>query len=50
MYTIFTGLDGPTANIAVNRNRIKNYAERVYLKNGTHFEIELFNPKSTKIF
>ena len=49
MYTLFTGLGGPTANIAVNRNRIKNYAERVYLKNGTHFEIELFNPKSTKI-
>ena len=49
MYTLFTGLGGPTANIAVNRNRIKHYAERVYLKDGTHFEIELFNPKSTKV-
>jgi hypothetical protein len=49
MYTLFTGLSGPTANIAVNKNRIKHYAERVYLKDGTHFEIELFNPKSTKV-
>jgi hypothetical protein len=49
MYTLFMGLGGPTANIAVNKNRIKQYAERVYLKNGTHFEIELFNPKNTKV-
>jgi hypothetical protein len=39
----------PTANIAVNRNRLKSYGEKVYLKDGTHFEIELFNPRTTKV-
>ena len=39
----------PTANIAVNRNRLKQYGETVYLKSGTHFEIELFNPKKIKV-
>jgi hypothetical protein len=39
----------PTAHIAVNRNRLKKYGETVYLKSGTHFEIELFNPKTTKV-
>jgi hypothetical protein len=39
----------PTANIAVNRNRLKHYGEKIYLKKDTHFEIELFNPKTTKV-
>lgn len=39
----------PTAHIAVNRNRIKQYGNKVYLKDGTHFEIELYNPKKTKV-
>jgi len=40
----------PTANIAVNRNRLKHYAgDLVYLKDGTHFEIELYNPKTFKV-
>lgn len=39
----------PTANIAVNRNRLKHYGEKVYLKDGAHFEIELFNPKTIKV-
>lgn len=43
------GYTSPTANIAVNRNRLKLYGEKVYLKNDTHFEIELFNPKTTKV-
>lgn len=50
MYT--TTLDGwkqPTAHIAVNRNRLKHYGDKTYLKDKTHFEIELFNPKTTKV-
>lgn len=39
----------PSAKIAVNRNVVKHYGDKVYLKNKTHFEIELFNPKSKKI-
>jgi hypothetical protein len=39
---------GPTAHITVNRNRVKNYEEKVYLKDGTNFEIELFNPLKVK--
>jgi hypothetical protein len=43
------GFMSPTANIAVNRNRLKSYGEKIYLKDKTHFEIELFNPKTTKV-
>ena len=39
----------PTAYIAVNRNRLKLYKDSVYLKGGTCFEIELFNPTTTKV-
>lgn len=40
----------PTANIAVNRNRLKHYSgDTVYLKDNTHFEIELYNPKQLKV-
>jgi len=40
----------PTANIAVNRNRLKHYSgDTVYLKDSTHFEIELYNPKQLKV-
>ena len=48
-YQNTTGYASPTANIAVNRNRLKSYGEKIYLKSGTHFEIELFNPKTTKV-
>lgn len=47
--TSTTGSGEPTANIAVNRNRLKQYGNSVYLKNDTQFEIELFNPKQTKV-
>lgn len=33
-----------TANVTVNRNRLKSYGDVNYLKDGQHFEIELFNP------
>jgi hypothetical protein len=40
----------PAANIAVNRNRLKHYSgDTVYLKDNTHFEIELYNPKQLKV-
>ena len=44
-----SGSMSPTANIAVNRNRLKSYGEKIYLKDKTHYEIELFNPKTTKV-
>jgi hypothetical protein len=47
--TLTTGSGEPTANVAVNRNRLKQYGNSVYLKNDTQFEIELFNPKQTKV-
>lgn len=43
------GLKKPTAHIAVNRNRLKQYGDTIYLKDNTHFEIELFNPKTIKV-
>jgi hypothetical protein len=33
-----------SANVTVNRNRLKIYEDVAYLKDGQHFEIELFNP------
>lgn len=39
----------PTAQISVNRNRMKTYGTCVYLKSGTNFEIELWNPRQFKI-
>lgn len=37
----------PTVNITVNKNRQKLYSEsKVFLKDSTEFEIELFNPTS----
>jgi hypothetical protein len=43
------GNSQPTAHIAVNKNRIKHYGSTVYLKNGSNFEIELFNPNQYKV-
>jgi len=41
----------PSADISINRNKIKKYGSRdghkqdtIYLENGTEFEVELFNP------
>lgn len=38
-----------TANISVNRSRVKQYIDAVYLKDGQSFEIELFNPKTFSV-
>ena len=48
-HTTTNGWQQPTAHVAVNRNRLKHYGEKVYLKHGSHFEIELFNPKIIKL-
>lgn len=39
----------PSAYITINRNRVKTYGANVYLKDGTNFEIELWNPYTTKV-
>ncbi|HOG38684.1 MAG TPA: hypothetical protein PLD95_04445, partial [bacterium] len=39
----------PSAFITKGRQRIKQYNDTVYLKNGDEFEIELFNPTQNKI-
>ena len=38
----------PTAMISIGKNRVKLYSDKVYLKSGTEFAIELFNP-TTKV-
>ena len=40
---------GCLAHITKNRNRSKIYGDTVYLKTGETFEIELFNPSTTKV-
>lgn len=39
----------PTAHITKNKQRLKQFTNYVYLKDGDEFEIELFNPSSEKI-
>ena len=39
----------PTAFVTKGRQRVKQYDDIVYLKNGDEFEIELFNPRSNKV-
>lgn len=39
----------PTAHITVKKQRIKQFENSVYLKDGDEFEIELFNPTNTTI-
>ena len=46
-HTISNGLC--TANITVNRGRVKMHGSSVYLKDGQNFEIELFNPHETSV-
>lgn len=41
--------NGGVAHITTNRNRSKIYGNKIYLKNGQNFEIELFNPTKSKL-
>jgi hypothetical protein len=39
----------PTAHIARSKNRLKCYDNTVYLKDGSNFEIELYNPTQFRV-
>lgn len=39
----------PTAFVTKDRQRVKQYNNDVYLKNGNEFELELFNPTTSKV-
>ena len=50
MNTLFNdGSTVPAAYVTVGRQRVKQYGNSVYLNNGNEFEIELFNPTTTKV-
>jgi hypothetical protein len=38
-----------TAHLTINRGRVKLFDDKIYLKNGSNFEIELFNPHSQPV-
>ena len=40
---------GPTAHITVDRKRLRQYDDAIYLNNGQEFEIEMFNPLSVSV-
>lgn len=39
----------PSAHIALNNNRLRSYADVIYLKDGDEFQIELFNPLQVSV-
>lgn len=39
----------PTAHITKSKSRLKAYGQTVYLKDGSNFEIEVFNPKTISV-
>jgi hypothetical protein len=41
--------DVPTVHITTNRNRVKTYGSIAYMKSGTNFEIEIFNPTQGRL-
>lgn len=49
MKTNITTVTVPSAYVTKMRQRIKQYNDTVYLKNGDEFEIELFNPTTNKV-
>jgi hypothetical protein len=50
MITLFNdGSTVPAAYVTVGRQRVKQYGNTVYLNNGNEFEIELFNPTTSKV-
>ncbi len=48
---LFTSFSSPqpSATITKGRGRLKTYGSNVYLKDGSNFEIELYNPKTTSV-
>lgn len=47
--SINNGSTVPQSFITKNKQRVKQYVDTVYLENGDEFEVELFNPKNTKV-
>ena len=47
--SIWTGPSAPQSFITKGKHRLKQHIDTVYLNNGDEFEVELFNPTSTKI-
>jgi hypothetical protein len=47
--SIYDGSTVPAAYVTVGRQRVKQYGNTVYLNNGNEFEVELFNPTTTKV-
>lgn len=47
--TAFNSQSQPTAHITKNRGRLKTYGKNVYLKDGSNFELELYNPKTIPV-
>ena len=39
----------PSAHVALNNNRLRAYADVIYLKDGYEFQIELFNPYQVSV-
>ena len=39
----------PSAHVALNNNRLRAYADVIYLKDGDEFQIELFNPYQVSV-
>jgi hypothetical protein len=39
----------PCAYITQGKHRLKQYGQNVYMKNGSEFELELFNPKQSTV-
>ena len=49
VFNTFGSQPNPTAHITKSRGRLKAYGQTVYLKDGSNFEIELHNPKTTSV-
>lgn len=49
MKNYHVGNSTPEAFISKNKHRVKQFNGTVYLNDGDNFEIELFNPKTTKV-
>jgi hypothetical protein len=47
--SINSGVAVPQSFITKNKQRVKQYADTVYLENGDEFELELFNPTQNKV-
>ncbi len=47
--SINSGVAVPQSFITKGKQRLKQYADTVYLNNGDEFEIELYNPTKTKV-